>query len=116
MHAYTLQKPARLRFTKNNTYVAGIDAQWQADLADMQNIARQNGGTKYIFTIIDIFFKFAWAIPVYSKNAKTNHSGVRKGTYYSKPTQTTAHADRHVQGILQLELSGNDKTQQYLAL
>ena len=34
--AYTLHKPARRRFTRNHTYVAGIDAQWQADLADMQ--------------------------------------------------------------------------------
>ena len=42
--AYTLIKPARRRFTRNHTYVAGIDAQWQADLADMQGIARQNGG------------------------------------------------------------------------
>ena len=41
---YTLHKPARRRFTRNHTYVAGIDAQWQADLADMQGIAKQNGG------------------------------------------------------------------------
>ena len=41
--AYTLHKQARRRFTRNHTYVAGIDAQWQADLADMQGIARQNG-------------------------------------------------------------------------
>ena len=41
--AYTLHKPAPRRFTRNHTYVAGIDAQWQADLADMQGIAKQNG-------------------------------------------------------------------------
>ena len=33
--AYTLHKPARRRFTRNHTYVAGIDAKWQTDLADM---------------------------------------------------------------------------------
>ena len=27
--AYTLHKPARRRFTRNHTYVAGIDASWQ---------------------------------------------------------------------------------------
>ena len=37
---FTLQKPARRWFTRNHTYVATIDAQWQADLADMQGIAR----------------------------------------------------------------------------
>ena len=68
--AYTLHKPARRRFTRNHPYVAGIDAQWQADLADMQGIARQNGGMRYLLTVIDVFSKFAWAIPVYSKNAK----------------------------------------------
>ena len=41
--AYTLHKPARRRFSRNHTYVLGIDAQLQADLADMQGIARQNG-------------------------------------------------------------------------
>ena len=39
--AYTMYKMARRRFTRNHTYVAGIDAQWQADLADMQGISRQ---------------------------------------------------------------------------
>ena len=50
--------------------MAGIDAQWQADLADMQGIARQNGGLRYFFTVLDVFFKFAWAVPVHSKDAK----------------------------------------------
>ena len=68
--AYTLHKPARRRFTRNHTYVAGINAQWQADLADMQGIARQNGGMRYFLTVIDVFFKFAWAVPVHSKDAK----------------------------------------------
>ena len=68
--AYTLHKQARRRFTRNNTYVAGIDAQWPADLADMQGIAKQNGGMRYLFTVINVFSKFAWAIPVHYKNAK----------------------------------------------
>ena len=46
--AYTLHIPAHRRFTRNHTYVSGIDAQWQADLADMQGITRQNGGMRYI--------------------------------------------------------------------
>ena len=68
--AYTLHKPARRRFIRNHTYVAGIDAQWQADLADMQGIASQNGGMRYLLTVIDVFSKFAWAVPVHSKDAK----------------------------------------------
>ena len=69
--AYTLHKPARRRYVRNRTYVAGIDAQWQADLADMQAIARQNGGARYLLTVIDVFSKYAWVAPVKSKDAKT---------------------------------------------
>ena len=36
----------------------------------MQRISKQNGGMRYLFTVIDIFSKFAWAIPVHSKDAK----------------------------------------------
>ena len=39
--AYTLHKPARRRLPRNYTYVAGIDAQLLADLADIQSIARK---------------------------------------------------------------------------
>ena len=68
--AYTLHRPASRRFTGNHIYLAMIDAKWQADLADMHGIARQNGGMRYFFTLIDVYFKFAWAVPVHSQNAK----------------------------------------------
>ena len=47
--------------------MARIDAQWQADLADMQVLASQNDGMRYILTVIDVFSKFAWSEPVHSK-------------------------------------------------
>ena len=85
--AYILQKPARSRFTRNHTYVAGINAQWQADLADMQGIARQNGGMKYLLTVIDVFSTFAWAIPVHSKNAKAITEAFEQVLITAKPRQ-----------------------------
>ena len=36
----------------------------------MQGIAKQNGGMRYLLTVIDVFSKFAWAVPVHSKDAK----------------------------------------------
>ena len=36
----------------------------------MQGIARQNGGIRYLLTVIDVFSKFAWAVPVHSNDAK----------------------------------------------
>ena len=70
-HAYSLHKPARRTYSRNKTYVSGIDAQWQADLADMQSLARDNDGMRYILTVIDVFSKYAWAIPIRDKGAKS---------------------------------------------
>ena len=53
--AYSLHKPARKKYKRNKNYVAGIDAQWQADLADMQGLVNQNDGMKYMLTVIDVF-------------------------------------------------------------
>lgn len=47
-----------------------IAAQWQAKLADMQSIARQNGGMKYLLIVNNVFFKFVRVFPVYFKDAK----------------------------------------------
>ena len=67
--AYTLHKSARRRYVRNRIYLAGIDAQWQADLADMQAIAHQNKGARYLLTVIDVFSKYAWVALVKSKDA-----------------------------------------------
>ena len=68
--AYSLHKPARKHFRRNKTITGSIDKQWQADLADMQALSRTNSGVKYILTVIDVFSKYAWAIPVKSKGSK----------------------------------------------
>lgn len=67
-----MHKPPIRQFTRNHLYKAGIDTQWQAELADMQCIVRQNGKVRYLFAVINIFFKFAKAILIQTKHAKTN--------------------------------------------
>ena len=57
--SYSLHKPARRHFKRNPTYVKGIDAHWQADLADMQALSRDNKGHKFIMRVIEIFSKRA---------------------------------------------------------
>ena len=47
-----------------------IDDQWQANLVDMQNLSSVNKKYNYILTVIDIFSKFAWAIPIKRKQVK----------------------------------------------
>lgn len=68
---YTLHAPVRKRFQRNYYKVSKIDDTWQADLCDMQNLALENDGFNYILTVIDIFSKFAWAVPLKDKSAQT---------------------------------------------
>ena len=67
--SYTLHRQVRKHFKRNPTYVSGIDQQWQADLADMQALSRANHGVRYLLTCIDVFSKYAWAIPCKAKSA-----------------------------------------------
>ena len=76
--SYSIHRPARHKFTRNHTYTSDIDKQWQADLADMQTLADQNDGNRYILTCIDLLSRFAWAIPIKSKSGKDVLSGMTR--------------------------------------
>jgi len=69
--AYQLHKPARHNFPRNQMLAVGIDSHWQADLCDLQKIAKYNDGFKYILTIIDVLSKHGWAIPIKNKKPET---------------------------------------------
>ena len=62
--AYTLQKPETRHFQRNRIYVGNIDKQWQTDLADRVELQRDNNGNRYILTVIDVFSKYAFSVPV----------------------------------------------------
>jgi hypothetical protein len=66
---YSLHKPVRWHFSRNRTLVSKIDDVWQMDLVDMQAFKRDNSGYGYLLTCIDIFSKFAWAIPIQRKTS-----------------------------------------------
>ena len=68
-NTYTLHKPIRRKFLRNAIIVKGIDEQWQADLADVIELSRENCGFHYLLTVIDCFSKFAWVVPVKRKDA-----------------------------------------------
>ena len=67
---YTLQKPARWHYKRSRVIVPGIDAQFQADLVDLQNLSRYNKGYKYLLTCLDIFSKYAWVVPLKTKQGQ----------------------------------------------
>ena len=60
----------RRRYKRSRVIVPGIDAQFQADLVDLQNLSRYNKGYKYLLTCIDIFSKYAWVLPLKSKQGQ----------------------------------------------
>ena len=64
---YTLHKPRRRHFPTLPVMVFGIDEQWAADLIKVINIAKSNGGYRYLLTVVDVFSKYAWVEPVKSK-------------------------------------------------
>jgi hypothetical protein len=66
---YTLHKPLRKNFKRRKIYVHNIDDQWQADLVEMIPYSKENNDFRYLLTIIDLFSKFAFAIPIKYKNA-----------------------------------------------
>ena len=69
--AYTLNTPARRHCCRNRIYVGSIDKEWQADLADMVGLQRENGGNRYILTVINVLSKFAWSEPIKYKDGKS---------------------------------------------
>jgi transposase InsO family protein len=68
--AYELHKPSRHRFARNQTLVSNKDDQWQADLADMRDVSKDNDHHNFMLTCIDVLSRYAWVVPVRSKASK----------------------------------------------
>jgi transposase InsO family protein len=68
---YGLHKPTRHVFSRNKCILSRADEQWQADLVDMQAFKAYNQGCSYLLTVIDMFSKYAFVIPLKNKNAST---------------------------------------------
>ena len=64
---YSLHKPIRKKFPTRAYRTSGIDDTWQMDLMEMIPYAKVNKGYKYILVCIDIFSRFARALPCKTK-------------------------------------------------
>ena len=67
---YTLNRVARQRFPRNRTVVEGLDDLWDADLADVQDLHKENDNNKYLLVVIDVFSRYMWVRPLKTKFAK----------------------------------------------
>jgi len=78
-----LHKPARRNYPRRKFDIRGLDETWQADLVEMQPYSRENKGIRYLLTVIDVFSKYAWAVPVKRKTdedvATAMESVLKKG-------------------------------------
>ena len=63
-----LHKQVGKNYPHRRVQMRGIDDTWQADLVEMIPYFKINKGFRYLLTVIDIFSKYAWTVPVRSKN------------------------------------------------
>lgn len=68
--SYSLNKPIRKRFPTRKYIVAGINRLWQMDLMEMIPYASINNDYRYILTCIDVYSRYARAVPVKRKSGK----------------------------------------------
>ena len=62
-----LHKPVIRKFNKRKVYSQFTDNIWGEDLADMQSLSKKNKSTKYLLCALDLFSKYAFAVPLKDK-------------------------------------------------
>ena len=67
---YSLQKPIRRSFKRARVEVSGPYEQFDADLADVSNLSKQNSGYRFLLIVIDVFSLFLWVEPIKTKFAR----------------------------------------------
>ena len=67
--SYSLYKPSRRNFKHNKVYAPEIDSLWEADLAFVHDVAKENDGVNYLLVVIDVFSKFLWVRLMKNKSA-----------------------------------------------
>ena len=69
--SYSLHKPSRRNFKCNKIYAHEIDSLWEADLAFVQDLAKENDGVNYLLVVTDVFSKFLWVRSMKNKQARS---------------------------------------------
>ena len=65
--AEELHKPIIRKFKKRKVYSTFKDNIWVVDLADMQLLIKYNKGIRFLLSVIDIFSKYVWVVPLKDK-------------------------------------------------
>jgi transposase InsO family protein len=68
---YTLHKQIKRKFKRRQVQVSGRGEQWQIDLLDVSKLKHQNSHFTFLLTCIDVFSRFAYVVPLKSKEGKS---------------------------------------------
>jgi hypothetical protein len=75
---YTLYRPGRKKFKRLRTVPSGLNTDWQADLAILDTLYKNNYGYKYLLVCIDVLSRKIYAAPVKSKSGRYMKEGFNK--------------------------------------
>ena len=91
-----------------------VDEIWAAHLIDMQAFSKDNNGIKYLLTIIDIFSKFVWIIPLKRKTGQEVANAFSSILKEPRPSKTWVDRGREfynkdVQKLFELYSTENEE-------
>ena len=69
--------PQITKFRRERVIPLYKDEIWSADLIDKSSLSKYNNNYKFILTVIDIFTKYAWAIPLKNKSGLSITNGFK---------------------------------------
>ena len=73
-----LHKPIRYNFRRRKTLSPGPHRFYQVDLLDTSKYSASNRDVKFLLTAIDVFSKYAWAIPIKNKTGVAVTEALKK--------------------------------------
>ena len=90
-----------------------IDDIWVADLIDMKAFSKDNNGIKYLLTVIDIFSKFVWIVPLKRKTGQEVANTFSRILKERRPSKTWVDRGREfnnkdVQKLIELYSTENE--------
>ena len=92
----------------------GIDEIWAADLIDMQAFSKDNNAIKYLLTVIDIFSKFVWIIPLKQKTGQEVANAFSRNIKERRPSKMWVDKglkfyNKDVQKLVELYCTENEE-------
>lgn len=102
------------KFQKRKVYVKKIDEIWAADLVDMSSLAKFNKGTKFLLSVIDIFSKYGWLVPLKDKKGESVAKAFEKIFKERKPNKIWVDEgkefyNQHVKALTDLYSTKNEE-------